>query len=245
MEFQMWPYVQDLRRNGEWQRLLTDLANYLWIRPFPWRGIRARILRFAGKDPYRREFPAWLAPAFKRQANLAERWKEGREVPNSWMTHPIHPRGYASLSLPEWTLMFEQEDAGVTHYPVEVRYPFLDLRVVNYLLALPPFPWFFQKMLLREAMAGRLPERVRMRPKTPLQGDPVLARLKGTGTEELKRIPLSADLDRYLDRSALIAPNIKMNYEQISSSLRPYCLSMWLQSARRIRDNIHLEAGNG
>ena len=245
MEFQMWPYVQDLRRNGEWRRLLTEMANYLWIRPFPWRGIRARILRFAGKDPYRREFPSWLAPAFKRQANLAERWKEGREVPNSWMTHPIHPRGYASLSLPEWTLMFEQEDAGVTHYPVEVRYPFLDLRVVNYLLALPPFPWFFQKMLLREAIAGQLPERVRMRPKTPLQGDPVLARLKGKGTEELKRIPLSADLDRYLDRSALIAPNIKMNYEQISSSLRPYCLSMWLQSVRRIRDNIHVEAGNG
>jgi asparagine synthase (glutamine-hydrolysing) len=245
MEFQMWPYVQDLRRNREWRRLLTELANYLWIRPFPWRGIRARILRFAGKDPYRREFPAWLAPAFKRQANLAARWKEGREVPHSWATHPVHPRGYASLSLPEWTLMFEQEDAGVTHYPVEVRYPLLDLRVVNYMLALPPFPWFLQKMLLREAMAGRLPERVRMRPKTPLQGDPVLARLKRTGTEELKSIPLSADLDRYLDRSALIAPNIKMNYEQISSSLRPYCLSMWLQSARRIRDNIHLEAGNG
>ena len=53
--------------------------------------------------------------------------------------------------------MFEQENAGATHFPLEMRYPFLDLRIVNYLLALPPFPWCFNKMLLREAMAGRLP----------------------------------------------------------------------------------------
>ena len=41
--------------------------------------------------------------------------------------------------------MFEQESPGVTHSPVETCYPFLDLRIVNYLLAIPPFPWFFQK----------------------------------------------------------------------------------------------------
>jgi asparagine synthase (glutamine-hydrolysing) len=141
--------------------------------------------------------------------------------------------------------MFEQENAGVTHCAVETRYPFLDLRIVNYLLALPPFPWFFQKMLLREAMAGRLPERVRTRPKTPLQGDPFLAQLEKTGTAQLQKIPLSAELDHYVNCSALIAPHAKMNYEQISSSLRPYCLNTWLQSAHKIRYNIHAEARNG
>jgi asparagine synthase (glutamine-hydrolysing) len=245
MDFQMWPYVEDLRRNGEWRRLLTELVNYLWIRPFPWRGIRARVLRFAGKDPYRRKFPAWLAPEFKRQANLAVRWEEGRKLPKSWMTHPIHRKGYASLSLPEWTLMFEQGDAGMTHYPVEIRYPFLDLRVVNYLLALPPFPWFFQKMLLREAMAGRLPERVRTRPKTPLQGDPVLAQLRKTEGVQVKQIPWCPVADRYINRSALVAPHGKMNAEQINTSFRPHCLNIWLWSARRVRYNIQAEAGNG
>ena len=47
--------------------------------------------------------------------------------------------------------MFELENAGVTHFPVEVRHPFFDLRIVNYLLALPPFPLFLEK----KAFAGR------------------------------------------------------------------------------------------
>ena len=51
--------------------------------------------------------------------------------------------------------MFEHENAGLTRYPVEVRHPFLDLRIVNFLLALPPFPLFFEKKLLREAVAGQ------------------------------------------------------------------------------------------
>jgi asparagine synthase (glutamine-hydrolysing) len=141
--------------------------------------------------------------------------------------------------------MFENENAGATYFPVETRYPFLDLRIVNYLLALPPFPWFFQKMLLREAMAGRIPERVRVRPKTPLQGDPLSAQLRRTGTGRLKQIPLSKNLDRYIDRSALEAPHDKMNALQVSTSLRPYCLNIWLQSARGVRYKIHVEAGNG
>jgi len=149
------------------------------------------------------------------------------------------------LSLPQWTHLFEQEDPGTTGYPVETCYPFLDLRMVNYLLAIPPFPWFFSKTLLREAMAGRLPERVRTRPKTPLRTDPVLAQIRRAGNEPLKKIPLGADMDRYIDRSALMAPHAKMNQEQVSVNLRPYCLNIWLQSAQRIRYNMHAEASNG
>ena len=141
--------------------------------------------------------------------------------------------------------MCEQENAGVTHFPVETRYPFLDLRIVNYLLALPPFPWFFQKMLLREAMTGRLPETVRMRPKTPLQSDPLSEQFRRTGAERLKQMHWSKDLGEYIDRSALIPPHGKMNPVQLSNSLRPYCLNIWLQSALRIRYNMHAEARNG
>jgi asparagine synthase (glutamine-hydrolysing) len=245
MDFQMWPYIGDLRRRGEWRQMLTDVANYLWVRPFPWRGIRARALRLAGNDPDQPGFPEWLAPEFNRRENLKARWKEQSGLPKSWMTHPIHPRGHASLSLPQWTHMFEQENAGVTGHPVETRYPFLDLRIVNYLLALPPFPWFFQKMLLREAMTGRLPERVRVRPKTAFQGDPLSEQLKRTGAGRLKSMSWSTDLDRYVERAALVQPHGKMNPEQASVNSRPYSLNIWLQIARRVRYNIHAEAGNG
>lgn len=244
MDFQMWPYAGDLRRRGEWRRLVTEVANYLWVRPFPWRGLRARALRVLRKDPGQPVYPNWLAPEFSRRVHLAERWKEQNEIAKSWVAHPIHPRGHGSLSLPQWTHMFEQEDPGATGFPVETCYPFLDLRMVNYLLAIPPFPWFFKKMLLRETMAGRLPERVRTRPKTPLQGDPVLARIESTGNKQWEKLLLSVDSDRYIDRSALKIPHARMNQEQVSSYLRPYCLNIWLQSAQRIRYKIRAEASN-
>jgi asparagine synthase (glutamine-hydrolysing) len=243
--FQMWPYVGDLRRRGEWRQLLTDVANYLWIRPFPWRGIRARALRWAGRDPDQPVYPQWLAPEFSRRARLEERWKGENQQPNSWPRHPLHPRGYASLGSPLWTQLFEQDDPGATGCLVETRYPFLDLRIVNYMLALPPFPWLYRKTLVREAMTERLPERIRTRPKTPLQGDPVSAQLQLAGMEHLKEIPWSPELDRYIDRRAMTAPHGKMNQEQASASLRPYCLNIWLQSAQKIRYNIQSEASNG
>ena len=243
--FQMWPYVRDLRRRGEWQRLLTDVANYLWVRPFPWRGIRARALRWSGRDPDQPVFPQWLAQEFSRRANLEARWKGESQQPNSWPKHPIHPRGFASLASPLWTHLFEQDDPGATGCLVETRYPILDLRMVNYLLAVPPFPWLYRKTLVREAMTGRLPERIRTRPKTPLQGDPVSAQLRVAGAEWQEEIPWSAELDRYIDRRTMTAPHDKMDQEEASEWLRPYCLNIWLQSARKIRYNIHAEASNG
>src|SRR5207245_8088024 len=182
------------------------VANYMWMRPFPWRGIRARALRLAGKDPDQPVYPPWLNPEFSQRAHLEARWREENQPPNSWPTHPIHPRGHACLAFPLWTHLFEQDDPGATRCLVETRYPFLDLRVVNYLLALPSFPWFYRKTLVREAMRGRLPERIRTRPKTPLQGDPVAAQLRLAGVEQLKGIPWSQELDRYVDRRAMIAP---------------------------------------
>jgi len=245
MSFQMWPYADDLRRHGEWRRLLTEMANYFWIRPFPWRGIRARLKRFIGKDADVPVFPQWLNREFQGRLKLKARWKDLSEHPVTGSLHPIVPKAHASLSLPHWTQMFEQENAGVTPYALEMRYPFLDLRVVNYVLAIPPFPWFFEKMLLREAMAGRIPERIRMRPKTPLRGDPVSAQFQKTGAEKINQMPWSKDSDRYIERPALAPLHGKMSAEQIRTRLRPYCLNNWLQSARRVRYNMHAEARNG
>src|SRR5215472_10222668 len=92
MDFQMWPYVADLRRRGEWRRIVTEVASYIGVRPFPWRGIRARVLRLVGKDPDQPAFPPWLASDFSRRAHLRARWEEQSALSRSWSAHPIHPR---------------------------------------------------------------------------------------------------------------------------------------------------------
>ena len=245
LDFQMGPYTKTLWRNRNWMRLFTEMANFLWIRPFPWRGLRARVRKGLGRKADATVFPQWLAADFVRRADLKARWEEGCEHPADAYRHPVRPRAHASLSLPHWTHMFEVDNPGATHFPLETRYPFLDLRIVDFLLALPPFPWCFDKKLLRVAMEGRLPETVRVRPKTPAQDDAISEQIKRTGADGVKHMPWDQDLHRFIDRIALTPPHAKMNPEQICASLRPACLNMWLQSARKVRYNIHVEAANG
>ena len=133
----------------------------------------------------------------------------------------------------------------MTRRPVEVRYPFLDLRIVEYLLALPPFPWFFEKALLREAMIGRLPESVRRRPKTPLAGDPLAEWLKRFPSNWMAETSWSEEANRYVTRSDIALLNGAGESEELQAAVRPLCLNFWLQSVRRVRYNLSAEARNG
>jgi asparagine synthase (glutamine-hydrolysing) len=240
MHFEMWPFVRQLMRNQEWRTLLTETPRYLWLRPSILPGIKRRVQGLFGKDPTAPIYPRWLAPDFARRLNLKDRAKEWSELP-AFRPHPILPKAQASLSLPQWSAAFEQENPGITRCPVEVRHPFLDLRIVNFLLALPPFPLFFEKKLLREAVAGRVPESVRKRPKTPLAGDPLIEHLRQSQAGWMEQVEWSAEIDSYVNKSALTTLRTETKSEQARASARPLCLNFWLQSARKVRYNLRAE----
>jgi asparagine synthase (glutamine-hydrolysing) len=242
MRFEMWPFVRYLMRNQEWRSLLTETPRYLWLRPSILPGLKRRVQGLFGKDPTAAFYPPWLAPDFARRLNLKHRAKEWSELP-AFRPHPILPKAHVSLSLPHWSAMFEQGDPGLTRCPVEVRYPYLDLRVVNFLLALPPFPLFFKKKLLREAGAGRLPESVRTRPKSPLADNPLLVHLRQSQTS-LDQIEWNQEMDFYVNRSALTPIRGDANWDQAQASVRPPCLNFWLRSAREVRYNLRAEVRN-
>jgi asparagine synthase (glutamine-hydrolysing) len=243
MHFQMWPHVKDMVRNREWANLAKQTPRYLSVRSSPLPGLRRRAAGIFGKDATAPVLPKWFAPDFARRLNLKDRLQQWSELPED-QPHPILPKAHASLSLPHWAATFQQEHAGVTHSTVEVRYPFLDLRIVNFLLALPPFPYFFEKSLLREAAAGRLPESVRTRRKTPLEGDPLSRHLELSGTKWLDELDWTADMDAYTDRRLLQPFQNEPNAEQLHSNIRPLCLNFWLQSARKVRYNLGAEVRN-
>jgi len=233
MLFEMWPYAGDMLRRREWRSFCSQLPAYLIL-----RGARLDMQRLA-RRLFRKTppslFPSWIAADFARRLNLEERW---RSVQGSWngsngAGHPVVPKGYASLALPQWTFLFEQSDPGVTRCPVEVLYPFLDLRIVNYLLALPPFPWFFEKRLLREAMRQRLPETIRVRPKTAMSHDPVLTLLRSKPCDsKWAEVAWREEMSGYVDRASLVRPHGGMDAELARTNLRPYCLNFWLHSLR-------------
>jgi asparagine synthase (glutamine-hydrolysing) len=242
MDFQMWPYAKDLFRRHEWSTLASKVLHFLWVRPFPWRGLAYRAKKLARSIGPQPGIPDWIAPDFAKRMDLAERSQKFPFL--GPLAHPVLPRGYASMFLPQWTDLLENSDPGITHSPVEVRYPFLDLRMVDYLLALPPFPWFFKKRLLRQAMAGRLPKRILTRPKTPLPIHPVAEALKSPGSAWLRKVDLCPELGRYVVVSEALPQREAKNPEQAYVMIRPLCLNFWLQSRKRVRYNLSMEVPN-
>jgi asparagine synthase (glutamine-hydrolysing) len=104
----------------------------------------------------------------------------------------------------------------------------IDVRLVNYILAIPPVPWCSDKHILRESMRSILPESVLGRPKTGLAGDPVMARVRASGERRLAIGMPPVDLDRFVAG----APHVRL--EEVTDAntatldLRPLCLGRWL-----------------
>jgi len=243
MLFEIGPYLRQLRRERHWARFFRDGAHYLWVRPFPWRGLRHRLKRFLrGPAPV---VPPWIDPDLARRLHLGERRRAFGDGPQT-ASHPMLPKAHASLALPQWSHIFENDDPGVTRAPVEIRYPFLDLRIVNYLLALPPFPAFFEKRLLREAMSGQLSEDVRRRRKSALLRDPLAELLKKAKAPWLVETKWDKNIARFVDVSRLKSLAQNQGAADIGLNIRPHCLNFWLQSATPVRYKlVCAEARNG
>ncbi len=236
MDFQMWPYTRDLLRGREWSRLLSDLPRFLLVRPFPWRGLWRRGQRLFGRGPLVPVTPGWIAPRWLQSINVGDRW-ESRTANANPQEHPILPRACAALAQPQWAWLFEMNDPCVSRFPVEVRYPFFDLRVVEYLLALPAFPWFFRKRLLRRAMEGRLPDRILQRRKAPLTGDPLTVQTRRGAFAALEPVRWEPELSRYIELSKCGILDGRMPSERARVEARPLCLNFWLRAARSARYN--------
>jgi asparagine synthase (glutamine-hydrolysing) len=240
------PYWKNLVHRGDWGIASSIAFQYVRLKSRSGLAIRRRIRRFLGKDSNIRPLPKWIAADFARRVDLTARWKEGNQAPTAdGGPHPIRPEGHASLSSSNWTRMFELENAGVTLQPVEILYPFLDLRVVNFLLSIPSFPWFFEKFLLREAMIGRLPEGVRNRPKTPVAEDPLVLRLPAIERLQNDSNLWTKEVDQFVDRLSLPFAGGQQSSVVLQSLLRPLCLNFWLQTGWRVRYNFCAEAWHG
>jgi asparagine synthase (glutamine-hydrolysing) len=244
MHFQMWPYTRHLIRTKQWKSFVRDVPRYVQRRPSPWPGVRRRVKVLLGDKSGRPVFPKWMAQDFARRSQVKARWHECNRLGSSTQ-HPLAPIAHASLSLPQWTRLFELENVGVTRSPVEVRYPFLDLRIVNYVLAIPPFPWSFEKSLLRQAMMGHLPEEIRRKPKAPLPIDPLSAGLRNPDGGWVSQINWHESMERYVDRSAIPELKNSKSPEWAAAAVRPLCLNFWLQSSQRVRYNFSAEAVHG
>jgi asparagine synthase (glutamine-hydrolysing) len=180
-------YAGSLLRQGRLLRLTSDLmalarmgvANRRPPRIGLWTAL-GRVRSPSVSDPFA-NYARWIRPEFDQRAQLRQRWEQVASL--SRHSRP-DPRQIARrlLAAPLWSALFEGYDMAYTGLPVEYRHPLLDLRVVEFMLALPPVPWCVEKGMLRAFLKDRLPPVIWRRRKEALQGDPVALKLQaGSG----------------------------------------------------------------
>jgi asparagine synthase (glutamine-hydrolysing) len=164
-------YLSHLRRTNQWTRIAADGLTFLAHRRRPplLHTLMHGWPRAAsdGDDP---AIPSWMSIDLVERLHLRERWADVMRTAGS--AHPVRPVGYGSLHMPAWQSVFDGLDAAYTRVPLEVAYPFLDLRMLRFLMRVPVVPWCRDKYLFRYAFRDVLPRAVRRRPKTPLHGYP-------------------------------------------------------------------------
>lgn len=194
-------------------------------RPWPWP---------VPEQSARPEFPRWIDPALALRLGLRERWRDFHAP-----TTPSTSREQATLDdlvdSAWYETRFRHDEGAWT--PIEMRYPFFDPRIVEFLMALPRF-LVSDKWILRRAMEGMLPEPIISRRKTPFQGDLLRDWLLASGPG-LCQLPARAfdagfvDPGEYASAVAVYRANSQSRSPWDSIHLvAPVALAKWLGSAQ-------------
>ncbi|GAC1664466.1 MAG: lasso peptide isopeptide bond-forming cyclase [Candidatus Acidiferrum sp.] len=227
---QAWPHLRYLLRRRQFGAAAKIFGGYFLTNkriPPLGAGIRTRWNELRDPQAEFAGYPPWLNPDFEKAIHLRERWQALRGRTKPLGTHPLHPLAYSALKKPYWAHIYEAEDASWSGTPMERRAPLLDLRIIKFLLRLPPVPWCMEKELLRLAMRGLLPEEVRLRKKTPLSTDPFVAYVEKFRWKPLLPEP-SPVIFEFVDwrRFKMVVPEASSS--ELCAALTPVSLLYWL-----------------
>jgi asparagine synthase (glutamine-hydrolysing) len=173
-------------------------------------------------------YPDWLDPLFEKRCALRSRWEEQNKP-----RKPVHPRrkaSFESLNHPMWPHLFADHDPEISGSAIEFRYPFFDIRVVDFLLNVPSLPWCFEKGLLRAATRGQLPEKVRKRSKRAIVRDPILVRVEKPDWQLSDCFQPIERLFDYVNTQSITKTEWLRRKEDIWMHVRPLSLNYWLRS---------------
>jgi len=230
---QAWPHLKYLVRKGRFGTLAKAFGGYVLKtgRIPPLHGaFRTRLKRWIGRRDATEGYPQWLNSDFEKEQRLRDRWVDLQKLRQT--THPLHPVAHASLNSPYWASTHEDTDAAWTSVPLERRGPLLDLRLVRFLLRVPPIPGCMEKQLLRETMQGMLPDEVVFRKKTPLLQEPFEVFTKERGWRP--QVPQPTErLRELVDWDKLRATLQKDSGSFLWVDLRPISLYHWLKSVEK------------
>jgi asparagine synthase (glutamine-hydrolysing) len=220
---------------GQFNDLLRSSANFSPImltgydgdafmsltQPSRLTGVKRTIKRLLGKKraateghPY-----SWLDESFVKRTQLIERWRQPSIDP-------------ASPDNPIWTALFEGYDRSSTKLNLEVRHPFLDVRLVEFLSSIPVLPWRVNKQILRAAMKDRLPAAVLNRRKTPLLVDPALQLVRRGSVRCVDSFEVSPQLRAFVNLNRRRSLADEETSDGLWANLRIFALNYWLTNSQ-------------
>jgi asparagine synthase (glutamine-hydrolysing) len=218
-----------LLKTRQFGRALVEAMQYLAAEGrFSRVYLRTRWRRWFASKGQAPHYPEWLNQDLEKRLGLRERWEllSRPSTPNA----AVRPEAYEAMVDSMWPTLFEGYDPGITRVPVEIRHPFFDLRLVEFLLALPALPWCSDKELLREAARGILPDAVRLRRKSPLLADPLVALLQRPESAWVDSFEGVPALSRYVERRLIPKVFGEKDIWTAWIHLRPLSLNFWLRS---------------
>lgn len=256
-------YAERLRRGdlaavGEVARHARDRSESVlrslyrqFARPHLPAGVHNLLYRIAGRRE--RPLPAWIQPDFTRRALV------DRPAEHAGFASPARQETYTHLvGNPWYWRLANWHDRNATAFGIEVRHPFLDRRLFEYVLAIPGEQLFRlgrSKQLLRRSMEGVLPERIRLRKgKTSFVSflDFALRKRAAGEIQELLREPRAAALG-FVDGELLRSAYLDFMDGGTDGSRRALwyaiTLEIWLRrcevirrDSRRVRQLVHAAA---
>jgi asparagine synthase (glutamine-hydrolysing) len=221
--------------------LVRSMAVYAWIfRGLPQVGFRSGLKRMFRNEEGETGYPAWVDDEFAARVDLRERWRQwNSETPASDQRHSGALHAFDSKV---WAPLFEGYDPGSTGLLLELRHPFIDVRLIRFLLSLPVVPWCINKHILRRALNKQLPPAILNRPKTPLASDPTLHLVQRTGVRCLDRFDVNPQLTRFVNLNRRRPVGDEQTSDRRRANLRVFALNHWLTHSlpidRALRDAL-------
>ncbi len=144
-------------------RSMLELVSRYLLRPLIPNTVKAILqTKSPWQDP---AFPAWIEPQFANRIGLSHRLRTQSRLPGI-NSRGRHERVTEMLHLGSVARAIYYLDRTASEFGLECRHPFLDRRLVEYVLSLPNEQLFHAgktKVVLRNALRGILPEAIRNR----------------------------------------------------------------------------------
>lgn len=185
----------------------------------------ARLLKTQRRD-WRPTLPSHLLETqFARKFPLEERWHDILKT-----DHSDQRAGMFDQAL--WSNIFAWSTPPFQPAPVCLRYPFFDMRLVEFMQTVAPWKWLRRKRLLRQAMRGRLSDAIVDRPKTPLPSTIGQAWASGIGILPWQiELTESKDVQYFVDTAKISGKPEASAYRDM---VRSASLGHWLAKQSKV-----------